>query len=117
MLNIEYYKNEINEYVANSKSPKDVYKIRDAFYYFASKHMDEIKDANNLIDFLLSEYVEVFKLTKTDFIILDDLLEKRRKFREVHLLNRLKEAGQFKYIDNTDVSIVTILNNCVIVED
>ena len=121
--NLDHYKDEILESCLEGLAdalavvkgkPKLCYKVNcNDCEFYKDKSKDCIEDAR---DWLKQPYIKpAYKLTKFEFDLLQSYPSKY-KFKDIPVLDRMKEKGYFKGVDE-DATIEDILANSEITEE
>lgn len=124
MTNIEFYKNELKDLIKKVEESKDyickVHDVVDGIEKFFDLHPEAFRSQREssgvVIDWLLEEHKEPFKLTQWE----KDLLETydpKYIFYNHFSLDKMKIRGYFKGVTNTSMTIQEILENCEIEDE
>lgn len=121
MTNLEYYKDEINEIIENDRKDAVSGTIGNAFDVFSFKHIDNYPHRpDKFIDWLLEEHKEhkePIKLKQWEYDLLKSFDVGEYTFQYFAPLRNMKEMGYFSDIENTEIIVKYILEDCVIVSD
>lgn len=115
MLNVERYKEEIKkgqEHFVNKNIECAIHFVRTG-ELICTKRRDCFNCERANLDWLAKEYKETIKLTKCEFDVLMFLKQSSHlKFNEFDLLNYLYREDNFQDVENTEITIGEILDNC-----
>jgi len=112
MTNLEYYKDEIKvAFVHDEYLCDPIRRVASRYGYDTKGFVSEGK----VIDWLLEEHKEKFKLKQWEYDLLEFCGDETR-FESWRTLMCLKEKGHFKGIENTGMRISYILKNCEVVD-
>ena len=124
MTNLEYYADELKKYIYDYSERRGGYYKNDdvagGIREFIKDHPEIWEDdinAEEVIDWFLEEHIKAIKLTKLEKDILENLFYSCLEFCDYpHLLN-LRKIGHFKGVENTELKIKDILENCEVIGD
>lgn len=119
--NLEHYKDEIKyadyEFALVNGKPTTCKSTLCDQCYFNDKHFTCVRMS---FEWMLKPYKKsVYKLTQVEYDLLQSYLKghlRGNKFKSVLVLNRMKEKGYFKDVDE-DATIEDILANCEVIKD
>lgn len=119
--NLEHYKDEIKyagyEFALVNGKPTTCKSTLCDQCYFNDKHFTCVRKS---FEWMLKPYKKsVYKLTQFEYDLLQSYLKghlRGNKFKSVLVLNRMKEKGYFKDVDE-DATIEDILANCEVIKD
>ncbi len=116
MTNLEYFKENIKEYVKETgELACAVVKLKD-FSLEGCSYKECSKCKENVVDWLLEEYKESIELKKWEYDLLLILVPSVYLFNDLQILNDMKSKGYFKGIKKTSIELIHVLNNCEIVD-
>lgn len=124
MTNLEYYADELKKYIydysercgGHLKSDEVANGVR----IFINMHPEIWEDdinAEEAIDWFLSERIDRIRLTKLEKDILEEIFYSNNEFCYYSYLVNLRKRGHFKGIENTKLKIKYILENCEVIDD
>lgn len=123
MTNLEYYKDEINEYIEKNR---DIYvydAIANGFKEFSKKYINNYpNNPLKFIDWLLQERKELIKLKQwekdllTVFMEFADIQGKHITLNNALLISPMLRKGHFKGVTDTTMKLSEILDSCEVVE-
>ena len=128
MTNLEYYKDELKQYIYDCSigkihGYKSVYKydeVGGGITEFIKAHPEIWEgdiNSEEVVDWFLEEHKKPIRLTKLEKDILENLFYSCLEFCDYpHLLN-LRKIGHFKGIEDTSMTLTEILKNCEVIDD
>ena len=123
MTNLEYYADELKEYIYECSEEEGFYKFDDVangVRRFIQRHPEIWEcdiNAEEVVDWFLAEHIKPIKLTKLEKDILENLFYSCLEFCDYPHLLKLRKIGHFKGVENTKLKIKDILDNYEVVDD